>query len=141
MGGMARGVQDLQAPSSEADGVALAHCSDTVRRRGVDRAEQALQALLPVHTPGARHELLRVRQVRSPSLMDPDGGSRESLGESADTTGMIQVDVGNDDVREVPGTPYGAGEGGAPWSPSTWWYWQDGCPTFRKSRRCRPETT
>ena len=55
----------------------------------------------PNTRPGAVHQLARVGEVARAALVDDDLGRRIGRGQVADAAGVVEVDVGDRDRREV----------------------------------------
>ncbi len=97
-----RRVQDLEGPVTKGDRVPVRDGPQPVGRYRVHRTEQPPEPLLPVDPPRARQQLAGVLEVWRAPFVDPHRGLREAGGKRPDASGVVQVDVRDHDVRQVP---------------------------------------
>ena len=93
-------VEDLELAVTHPDQVAVAERSHASVVHGLGWSEELPHLPFTPDASGARDESGWVDQVGRASLVDPHGCAREALGELTDSAGMVQVDVGEDDVGE-----------------------------------------
>jgi hypothetical protein len=90
----------------------LAHLTQRAhpcRVGGLQQAEHVVQHVAE-HAPRAGHEALRVDQVLGALLVHHHGGEREHARDRPHAAGVVEMDVGHDDGREVVRSDPQAGE-------------------------------
>ena len=96
-------LQDEEVAVAEGDRVRVLQRTNAAARDGLGRSEELAHLGFPPDARGARDQARRVDEVRCATLVHPDRGAREALGEPADPTRVIEVDVREHDVRELVG--------------------------------------
>ena len=95
MRGVARSREDLQVEHAVADD------ADVLLRHRHERPPEPVE-VVPVQPPGAPLEAARVDQVRRPDLAHVDEQARVLADEGAGRAGMVEMDVREQEVAELP---------------------------------------
>jgi len=115
-----RRVEDIELAVAHADHVAVMERSHSFLIHGLRGSEELPHLSFTPHAGRARDESRGVHEMRRPALVHPHRGRREARRELTDAAGMVEMDVGEDDVRECvrldPQAIEGGGDG------------LDGCP-------------
>jgi hypothetical protein len=98
---VARRVDDRERAVAEGDPLAGGDAADAVRRARNHRAVERAHSVLPVRARGARHQPVRIDEMPCTDLVHPDRRAGVPLEERTDAAGVIHVDVGDDDVRQL----------------------------------------
>lgn len=96
--GVARGVDHEQFAAAELDGQAFVGVDDALGRDGQDVAVDVLDVVLAVNRGDAGDKLGGLGHVARAARMDDELGVREFAHERAGAAGVVEVDMGEDDV-------------------------------------------
>ncbi len=105
-------VGDLQRPSTGRDGLAALQLAKPLAGNRQELAPQPIH-VLAVETGGAREQPGRIREVRGATLVDEHLNRPVLLDETAGAPGMVQVDVGQQNLPDVRDPDTAALKGGA----------------------------
>jgi hypothetical protein len=95
---MTGGVQSAQAQAKDLDFFVILENGQAFLRDGKELAPQGFH-IIAIQAGGAGEQLLRVEQVRSADRVDVN--ACPLMGQPAGSSGMIQVDVGQENVTDV----------------------------------------
>src|SRR6266545_2393866 len=98
---MARRVQRRYGAGSQIHHLAVGDRTDPWTWNGQDRPEHPAHVLLPERPGGAGLESTRIGEVTRPALVHPDGGIGKPLRERSRSTGVIHMDVRDEDMGQI----------------------------------------
>src|SRR6186997_3021895 len=97
---MSRGVVDLQGPAPGRDRFATLQLAEPLAGNGQELSPQPVH-VLAVQARRAREQFRRVREMRRAALVNEHVNRRVFLGETTGAPGMVQVDMGQQDLANV----------------------------------------